>query len=130
MATSTLNFAAKTVNNRLVRTAVTFAAGDAPYTGTAFTVPIGTMLTIVATATAAPGSTGTTVNLQGSVDGVNFATVKTVTLMASTGDITADATSYAKAFYPASGGDFPYYRLFIDNAASGGSAGKCWILQS
>ena len=130
MAVSTLAFTSKTVNNRLVRSAVTFAAADDDYTGDAFTVPVGRLLTLVATAVGAPGSAGTTVNLQGSVDGVNYATVKTITLKASSGDIIAAATSLAKVFNPASEGDFPYYRLFIDNAASSGSSGKCWILES
>ena len=130
MATSTLNFAAKTVNNRLVRTAVTFAAGDDDYTSDIFTVPVGRLLTLVATCITTLGSAGTNVKLQGSVDGVNFATVKQIDIKASTGDIIAAGASLAKVFNPATEGDFPYYRLSIDNNATNASAGRCWILET
>ena len=127
MAASTLNFAAKTVNNRLVRTAVTFAINDESYTSAAFTVPVGRLLTLVATAIGTAGAIGTTVYLQGSVDGVYYVSLKSISIKADGGDIAVG--SIAKVLNPATDGDFPFYRLFINNHASG-SAGKCWILET
>jgi len=127
MAASTLNFALKTVNDRAVRSCVTVTATDSDYTGTAFQVPIGTPLTLIVAATAA-GSSGSNFKLQGSVDGINFATIKDINVVTSTGDLQA-AGVLAEVHLPAVTGDWPWYRLYIDNNTSNGSAGTCWILQ-
>jgi len=127
MAVSTLNFALKTINDRAVRTSVTVVANDDDYAGAKFSVPKGTPLTLVVAATAA-GSAGTVFSLQGSVDGINFATLKDINVQTSTGDLTA-AGVLAETHLPSTGGSWPWYRLHINSTQSNGSAGTAWILE-
>jgi len=128
MAVSVLNKALQTIQNRTVRQAITFTAADDDYTGSSFSVEPGSLLTLVVYGSDV-GSAGTKVHLQGSVDNVNFLTLKDINVKTSDGDI-ATAGSLAESHNPSTSGDYPYYRVFIDNNTLNGSTGKCWVLQN
>ena len=128
MAVSVLNYTTKTVNDRLIRSSLTVTAGDDDYNAAAFTVPIGTTLTLVVAASAV-GTGSTVAKLQGSVDGINWVTLKDIIMDSdSAGDLIA-AGAIAETHLPSTHGSWPYYRLASDMAASNGSAYTAWILQ-
>lgn len=128
MAASTLNFAGpRTVEDRLIRQSITFVDKDDDYTGASFTIPAGKSLTLAVYASVV-GSTGTIVMLQGSMDNSNFVTIKDINVKTSTGDILA-VGGKAETHDPATGGDFPYYRIAINSNSSNGSTGVTFLIE-
>ena len=129
MATSVLNSALKTVADRAIRTFVTVTIGDDDYAGAAFSVPVGTPLTLVVGCTTC-GSGTTTAALQGSVDKITWVTLKDIVMDSDlSGADLAAAGGKAETHLPSTGGDWPYYRFYGDMAASNGSAYTACILQ-
>lgn len=130
MAVSVQNYSMKTVNDRLIRNHITVTAGDDDYACTGFTVPVGTPLTLVCAASVV-GTDTTLIKLQGSMDNTNWVTLQTITMDSNLGGTTelAAAGAYAKTHLPATGGDWPYYRLFSDGTQANGSTFKACIIQ-
>ena len=123
---------AKTVKNRLIYTGATVAAthNTTEKTSTVFTVDKGTPITLVVTVTTLT-NVGSTMFLEGSIDGTNFTKLLTIEADGDNNSTTADLTTanakltISKTHVPATSGDFPYYRVATDAA---GSTGACVLV--
>jgi hypothetical protein len=125
---------AQKVAGRLIYSgAVTTATdGTSDISSNVISVPVGKLVTLVwAVSAVSGGGYWHKAYLQGSVDGTNFSTLKTIEVDASgsaTKDLTAPGT-VAKTHDPSTAGDFPYYRITTDaENDTAGHVGKLWLL--
>lgn len=115
-----------TVEDRLVYTGISVPANHntTEKTSDIIVVPKGTPITLVVTMTTKT-DVASQVYLEGSIDKVNFFKLKTIEAdgNGSTSDMTTTngLLTIAKTHVPATYGDFPYYRVATDAAASSGA---------